>query len=69
VNVDLIHPSAERSMPKNMTERAADNLTRVQLMMFQMLGDQINLTQNDRGRTLRLADLSSRCLGTRKLSI
>jgi hypothetical protein len=48
----------ERSKPmlRNLAWQATDDLTRTQLAMFHMLGDQISLTRDDRRRALDLDD-------------
>jgi hypothetical protein len=43
-------------MLQNLAWQAFDTLTRAQLAMFNALGDQINLTQDDRRRALNLDD-------------
>jgi hypothetical protein len=44
----------ERSMLRNLTWQATDDLTRAQLAMFHSLGDQIGLTHDERGLALGL---------------
>jgi hypothetical protein len=48
------HFWTERSMLRNLAWQAADDLTRVELVMFNMLGDEIGLDQQDRQRALAL---------------
>jgi hypothetical protein len=48
----------EPAMLRNLAWQKIDDLTRVQLAMFHALGDQINLTADDRRRAL---DLDDRC--------
>jgi hypothetical protein len=46
----------ERSMLRNPAWQATDTLTRAQLAMFQALGDEISLSEEDRRRALDLDD-------------
>jgi hypothetical protein len=43
-------------MLRNLAWQATDDLTRAQLVMFQALGDEISLSQDDRRRALGLEE-------------